>query len=120
MTESSRRSFLATSAAAAGAVLLSSRFAQALPIALPIAPQGSDLTRPLTQDLEGTLKALQADGFNWLDWLVAGRTVVPQLKAMPAKEVRKLFKSYGFETYNVHATWADLHEDYAKTIQIIH
>lgn len=120
--EISRRAFLARTAAVAGAgyVLSGSSPAEAFPLALPIGIQSYDLTKRLTEDLDGTLRALAQDGFQWIDWLAAGRTNVPALAAMPAKDVRTLFAAAGLATYNVHATWNDLHAGYDKTIEVIH
>lgn len=120
--EISRRAFLARTAAAAGAgyVLSGSSPAEAFPLALPVGIQSYDLTKRLTEDLDGTLRALAQDGFQWIDWLAAGRTNVPALAAMPAKDVRTLFAAAGLATYNVHVTWNDLHAGYDKTIEVIH
>jgi sugar phosphate isomerase/epimerase len=120
--EISRRTFLARTSAVAGAgyVLSSASPAAAFPLALPLGIQSYDLTKRLTEDLNGTLRTLKQNGYQWIDFLAVGRTNVPALAAMPAKDVHKLFADHGLATHNVHVTWADLHDGYAKTIEAVH
>ena len=120
--EISRRSFLVRTAGAAsvGYLLAGARPADAFPLALPIGVQSFDLTPKLKEDLRGTLKELAADGYQWIDWLAASRTNVPEVAAMSAKEAHALFASFGLSTPNISATLDDLTTGYDKTIQIVH
>jgi sugar phosphate isomerase/epimerase len=59
-------------------------------------------------------------GYQWVDWLAGGRNTVRATATMPPKEVRKRFAAAGLTTYNVHFTWADLHDGYDRTIQAAH
>jgi sugar phosphate isomerase/epimerase len=121
MDRISRRTFLRHAASATGvAVVASASRTEAFPLALPIGIQAFDLTDRLRGDFDGTLKTLAGYGYQWMDWLAGGRTTVPPLKGVLAKEVRKRFAAAGLATYNVHYTWADLHEDYDRTIREIH
>jgi sugar phosphate isomerase/epimerase len=121
MKHISRRAFLRQTAAAGGAACVASvRSMDGFPLSLPIGIQSFDLTERLRADFQGTLKTLSGYGYQWVDWLAGGRTTVASVAAMPAKEVHKLFAAAGLATYNVHFTWADLHEGWAKTIQEIH
>jgi sugar phosphate isomerase/epimerase len=120
MSAISRRTFLAQTAAAVGAADAASvQSVDAFPLELPIGIQSYDLTGRLEADFSGTLETLAGYGYQWVDWLAGGRTTVPSVARKPAKEVRKMFGDAGLATYNVHFTWADLHEGWDKTIREI-
>jgi sugar phosphate isomerase/epimerase len=121
ISEISRRTFLGrTAVVGAAAFFCGARAGEAFPLPLPIGIQSYDLTNRLREDLNGTLRALATDGFQWIDWLAMGRGTVPALSAMAATDVHTLFASFGLASHNVHVTWADLHADYGRAIEVAH
>ena len=115
----SRRTFLAAVSAAAYSGLEVGS-ARAFPLPLPLGIQSYDLTDSLIADFDGTLRTLSGWGYQWIDWLAGGRTTVPAAAKMSPKDLHKRFQDAGLATYNVHFTFADLHEGYSQTIQAIH
>ena len=94
MNSVTRRTFLTRSASVAGAACLALD-GGAFPLSLPIGIQSFDLTNRLRADFDGTLKTLAGYGFQWIDWLAGGRTTVPAVAAMPAREVHQRFVAAG-------------------------
>lgn len=121
MSTFSRRTFLSKTAAtvAGGCVAFGARPAHAFPLDLPLGIQGNDLRSALGADLQGTLRALSEMGYQFMDWAIASGTYSQKLGAMPAKEVRQLFASFGLAAHNVHANYVDLHDSYDTTIQMV-
>ncbi len=112
-----RRQLLAQGAiglAAAGLPL------KAFPLDLPLGFQSYDVNRELSGDFEGTCRTLAGYGYQLIDyvWLAHNSGVSPSLNAMTGKDVRRAFDAAGLSCRNCHFSWAELHEEYGKTIEI--
>ncbi|HEY2012287.1 MAG TPA: sugar phosphate isomerase/epimerase [Bryobacteraceae bacterium] len=118
MNEISRRQFLTTCAAGVAAAGLPLR---AFPLNLPLGFQSFDVNRALSADFEGTCRTLAGYGYQLIDYVWLGHNAnMPSVSAMTAKDIRRAFDSGGLKCRNCHFSWAELHDDYDKTIEIAH
>jgi len=118
MSAVSRRQFLAASAASLAAVAP----LKAFPLDLPLGFQSYDVNRELGQDFEGACRTLAGYGYQLIDyvWLGRNNSVGPAVQAMTGKDVREAFDAAGLKCQNCHFSWVELHDDYAKTMEIAH
>lgn len=114
----SRRQFLATGSAFCAAALP----VRAFPLDLPIGFQSYDINHELSQDFEAACRTLAGYGYQLIDyvWLAHNKGVSPAVNAMTGQDVRKAFDAAGLGCQNCHFSWAELHDEYDKTMEIAH
>ena len=109
MSSSTRRNFLlSASTAAAGALLLKGRRAQASPFGLPIGLQLYSVREPLAKDYEGTLQKVAACGYKEVE--SAGYF------DHSAQQVRKAMDNSGLHLVSAHYSYQALAPDVDKII----
>jgi sugar phosphate isomerase/epimerase len=114
----SRRQFLTQSAVAFAAAVPT----RAFPLDLPLGFQSYDINRELSQNFEGACRTLASYGYQLIDyvWLANNKGVSPSVSAMTGKDVRNAFDAAGLRCQNCHFSWAELHDEYNKTIETAH
>src|ERR1700684_1696631 len=117
MTAFLRRQFLIRGGAALAAARL-----KAFPLNLPLGFQSYDINDALGKDFDGACRAVAGYGYQLIDyvWLGGNTRMPPAVTALTGKDVRRSFDAAGLACQNCHFSWTELHEDYAKTIEIAH
>jgi sugar phosphate isomerase/epimerase len=117
MAATSRRRFLIQGAAA-----ITSARVNAFPLDLPLGFQSYDINDTLGKDFDGACRTLAGYGYQLIDyvWLGGNARMPPAVTAKTGKDVRQSFDAAGLACQNCHFSWAELHEDYGKTIEIAH
>jgi sugar phosphate isomerase/epimerase len=110
MSAISRRWFLLQTGAVLAAVRL-----PAFPLDLPLGFQSYDINAALTKDFDGACRTLAGYGYQLIDYVW-----LPAVTTKTGREVRQSFDSAGLACQNCHFSWSDLHEGYARTIDIAH
>jgi sugar phosphate isomerase/epimerase len=110
MSAISRRQFLLQSAGALAVAHLN-----AFPLTLPLGFQSYDINAALTKDFDGACRTVAGYGYQLIDYVW-----MPTVTAKTGKEVKQSFDAAGLACQNCHFSWADLHENYAKTIETAH
>ena len=107
MTRISRRSFVG-GAAAVAALGLSSRFARANPLGLPLGIQLYSVRQQMADDLEGTLSAVAAAGYTEVE--------AAALPKKSAAEVRAALDKAGLHCVSAHHPFVDLHARFDEIV----
>jgi sugar phosphate isomerase/epimerase len=106
----SRRQFWIRSGAALAAARL-----HAFPLNLPLGFQSYDINAALTENFDAACRTVAGFGYQLIDYVW-----LPKVTSKTGKEVHQSFKAAGLGCQNCHFSWADLHENYAQTIEIAH
>lgn len=115
----SRRRFVSSGAIGLATASLPLR---ALPLNLPLGFQSYDVNAELSRDFEGACRTLAGYGYQLIDyvWMAHSPAVSPAVQGMNAKAVRQAFDTAGLGCQNCHFSWAQLHDDYASTVETAH
>jgi sugar phosphate isomerase/epimerase len=119
MRLTSRRAFLANTAAAASAVTLTASGLDADPLGLPIGCQTYPVRKSIAQDFPGTIKELAAAGFQSIELCspvgYASSGFAPVGKYKPS-ELKRLFSDLGVTCISSHFDIGELRKDAAGRI----
>ena len=103
-----RRSFLARASAATASLSLTSRFAWATPLGLPLGIQLYSVRQQIGEDLDGALAGVKAAGFTEVE--------AAALPKKSAAEIRAALDKAGLRCVSAHHPFADLHSRFEEIV----